>query len=413
MDITSKTFLTVLKAALLGKSADCGRELLPQELQKLFEMAQIHQLLPMFYEALYQRIRKEELPAAAAVKQQVMRQVMRQTIKTSEFFALNRNLQASGVKPLVVKGIICRNLYPKPDLRASGDEDILIPPAQFAACHEVLTAFGMQTTTKADTLAAAYEVPYRKAESPLYIELHKHLFPPEAEAYADLNRFFDGVFERAVEVDIQGNRVYTMEYTDHLFYLICHAYKHFLHSGFGIRQVCDIILFANRYGSQIDWLCILKNCREIRADRFAAAIFRIGSKYLTFDPEMAAWPREWRRIDVDETALLEDLLSGGLYGDANLSRKHSSNMTLAAVASQKQGSKTKNGVLASAFPPADKLERRYPYLKKRPYLLPVAWCDRLWKYSRETRNTMQNSTADTLRIGNERIALLRQYGILE
>jgi len=413
MDITSKTFLTVLKSALLGESADCGRELLPQELQKLFEMAQIHQLLPMFYEALYQRIRKEELPAAAAVKQQVMRQVMRQTIKTSEFFALNRNLQASGVKPLVVKGIICRNLYPKPDLRASGDEDILIPPAQFAACHEVLTAFGMQTTTKADTLAAAYEVPYRKAESPLYIELHKHLFPPEAEAYADLNRFFDGVFERAVEVDIQGNRVYTMEYTDHLFYLICHAYKHFLHSGFGIRQVCDIIMFANRYGSQIDWLCILKNCREIRADRFAAAIFQIGRKYLTFDPEMAAWPREWRGIDVDETALLEDLLSGGLYGDANLSRKHSSNMTLAAVAAQKQGSKTKNGVLASAFPPADKLERRYPYLKKRPYLLPVAWCDRLWKYSRETRNTVQNSTADTLRIGNERIALLKQYGILE
>lgn len=35
-----------------------------------------------------------------------------------------------------------------------------------------------------------------------------------------------------------------MNASDHLFYLICHALKHFYHSGFGIRQVCDILLFA-------------------------------------------------------------------------------------------------------------------------------------------------------------------------
>lgn len=120
--------------------------------------------------------------------------------------------------------------------------------------------FSMQTTADENEMAAAYEVPYRKAGSPLYIELHKHLFPPESDAYGDLNRFFEGIFDRAVAEDIQGNTVYTMDHTDHLFYLICHSFKHYLHSGFGIRQVCDIIMYANEYGTRIDWMRVLQNC---------------------------------------------------------------------------------------------------------------------------------------------------------
>lgn len=122
-------------------------------------------------------------------------------------------------------------------------------------------------------------------ESPLYIELHKHLFPPESDAYGDMNRFFEGVFDRSIVEDIQGIPVYTMGYTDHLFYLIFHAFKHFLYSGFCMRRVCDIIMFSKKYGRQIDWTKILSNCKEGNADKFAFASFQIGSKYLVFDSE--------------------------------------------------------------------------------------------------------------------------------
>lgn len=40
----------------------------------------------------------------------------------------------------------------------------------------------------------------------------------------------------------------------------------------------DIVLFANAYGSQIDWMRILKRYREIRADLFTATLFQIGQK---------------------------------------------------------------------------------------------------------------------------------------
>lgn len=415
MDVTTKTFLAILKDALNNRQADPGREIGPHEWQKLFHMAGIHNVLPMFYEAVYvlPSLQQTDLAFVATVKRQVRQQVTMQAMRTDAFLTLNQSLQAAGIRPLVVKGIVCRNLYPQPDHRLSSDEDIWIPADQFAKCHQVLTDSGMQTAVDGDQRSEVYEIPYRSTENPLYIELHKHLFPPESDAYGDMNRFFEGAFRRAIPEQIQGNPVYTLGYTDHLFYLICHAFKHFLHSGFGIRQVCDIILYANAYGSRIDWVQILHHCREIHADKFAAAIFQIGSNHLVFDPDQAAYPGDWRKIRVNELPLLEDLLSAGVYGGADMSRKHSSNITLDAVAARKQGRKAKNAVFSSVFPSAAKLEGRYPYLKERPYLLPVAWCSRLWTYSAEAAHSRNNNAADALKIGSKRVELMKEYDILK
>ena len=412
MDATMKNFLAILNAALVNERAELEGEILPEEWNTLFRMAGIHNVMPLFYEAAYPALQQAGLPLLPVIRRKVMQQVLMQTMRTEAFLSLNQTLQAAGVQPLVVKGIICRSLYPNPDCRQSSDEDILITEEQFDTCHRAMLEFGMHTTAEERQLLTAHEIPYRKDGSPLYIELHRHLFPPESDAYGDMNRFFAGVFDRAIPEEIQGNTVYTMSHTDHLFYLICHAFKHFLHSGFGIRQVCDIILYANAYGSQIDWMQVLEHCQEIRAAQFAAALFQIGSKHLVFDPDQAAYPDTWRQISVDEMPMLKDLLSAGVYGGADMSRKHSSNITLDAVAAQKQGRKRQNAVLASAFPSAAKLEGRYHYLKNNPWLLPVAWCSRLWTYSRETRNSRNNNAADALKIGSERIELLKTYDIL-
>ena len=415
METTINLFLKILKAALVNEQAVPEREITPEEWQALFRMARIHNVLPLVYEAVYTVPSLQQMGPGfiLPIKRQMMQQVMIQAMRTQEFLTLNQSLQAAGIRALVVKGIICRELYPKPDYRQSGDEDVLIQAEQFAACHRVMTECGLHTTEDAAALESAHEVPYRKAGSPLYIELHKHLFPPESEAYGDMNRFFEGVHDRAIPEQIQGSTVWTMDHTDHLFYLICHAFKHFLHSGFGIRQVCDIILYANTYGSSIDWMRVLEQCGQIHADQFAAALFRIGEKYLVFDPDKAAYPKVWRKIRVDEIPMLEDLLSAGVFGGADMSRKHSSSITLDAVAARKQGRKTKNAVLTSVFPPVSRLMGRYPYLKKFPWLLPVAWISRLLTYSHEIRNSENNNAADALKIGSARIELMKEYGILK
>ena len=413
MEEINALFLSILKSALCGRQEQ--PRLTPRQWQQLFDMAGIHKVLPLFFETVCGCPSLRELDASYLqdVKRQVMQQVTMQNLRTEEFLALNRSLRAAGITPLVFKGILCRQLYPLPDHRLSADEDLLVPPEQFAAAQQVLLDFGMHVAAETAPSPDAYEVPYRMAGSPLYIELHKRLFSPDSQAYGDLDRFFTDVFTRAETVSVSGQPVLAMDPTDHLFYMICHAFKHFLHSGFGIRQICDIILYANLYGSRIRWDAVWENCRAIHAEKFAAALLRIGSNYLVFDPEQACCPALWQQIPVDELPMLEDLLSGGVYGSASLSRLHSSSITLDAVAAERQGKKRRSGFLVSAFPPASQLKERYPYLQKTSLLLPVAWTQRLWQYLQETRRTKDNRAADALKLGRQRIALLKEYGIID
>ena len=416
MNEINQLFLESLGASLRGERVQWENPLEAEDWAALFQLAQAHHVLPMIFEAVYAcpAAKRADAQLMLLAKRQTMQSVMMQAMKTGEFLALMKHLQAAGVTPCVVKGAVCRSLYPSPDHRISGDEDVLIPPEQFERCHEAMLAFGMQPADLAQDILSAHEVPYGKPGSPLYIELHKHLFPPENDAYGDFNRFFADAHAHTTQILVDGTPLTTLCPTDHFFYLICHAFKHFLHSGFGIRQVCDILLFADRYAREIDWTAVLENCRDIRAEQFVAALLKIGRKYLGFNPNAAGVPQAWQEIAVDEGPMLSDLLDSGVYGGASMSRLHSSTLTLGAVAADKRGKKAGGNVLRTLFPSRKALEGRYPFLRTRPWLLPVAWLRRIMHYAGERRGPgTDNRAAESLRIGSERVELLRRYGVIK
>lgn len=176
----------------------------------------------------------------AVTKQQVIGQVLNQTVRSAEFSDLYHKLRSAGLHPIVVKGQLCSRLYPLKDHRISADDDLYIPDAEFMACHEQLLANGLTTDTPADELPTADEVSYTKDGSPLYIELHRPLFDSAEDAHDEINRFF--VDLNPVETD----GLLAMPPHEHLLYLLLHAYKHFVRSGIGARQFCDIGLWARR-----------------------------------------------------------------------------------------------------------------------------------------------------------------------
>ena len=146
------------------------------------------------------------------------------------------------------------------------------------------------------------------------------------------------------------------------------ADKHFLHGGVGIRQLCDMGLFVQRYGGEIQWQHILDACRSLHIDRLAAAMFRIGAEHLALPlPEIFAGYEEAVQ------PLLEDILSGGVYGMSDLDRAHSSTLTLEAVAAERQG-RRRGGVLRSV-------------LRSHKWLLPAAWTQRVWETTYSARST--------------------------
>ena len=126
-----------------------------------------------------------------------------------------------------------------------------------------------------------------------------------------------------------------------------------------------------------------------------------------------SYPEEWQKIQIDEEPMLEDLLESGIYGNSSLSRMHSSNITLNAVVAGKKGRKVDGTVLRTVFPPLRQMEYRYTYLKKAPFLLPVAWAERILKYRKETGQMPGNEAVESVKIGSRRTEMMKQYGIIK
>lgn len=395
---TETQFLHIAKAAISGGDLPAEKVDWPA----IFTLANQQKLLPILFEAVRKTPAAEENAALFAVtKQQVIGQVLNQTVRSAEFPDLYHKLRSAGLHPIVVKGQLCSRLYPLKDHRISADDDLYIPDAEFMACHEQLLANGLTTDTPADEMPTADEVPYTKGGSPLYIELHRRLFDSSEDAHDELNGFFTDL--NPAEID----GFLAMPPHEHLLYLLLHAYKHFVRSGIGLRQFCDIGLWAREYHTEIDWQRLREQCESVHAATFAAAAFRIAKDYLGIEFDL---PAPWSDA-VDAEPLLHDSLCGGVYGSNDLTRLHSSTVTLNAVKASRTGEKS--SVLRTVFPKREYLERRYPYLKKRPYLLPVAWAQRLAHYASEKQSGADSSASGSIKLAKERIELMKQYGVMD
>lgn len=387
---TETQFLHIVRVAVSGGEIPAENV----DWSAVFALAGQQKLLPLVFEAARKAPAAAENTALfASVKQQVVAQVLSQTVRAAEFAALYQKLRAAGLHPIVVKGRLCSRLYPLEDYRISADDDLYIPDGEFPACHEALLENGLTTDTPGNELATADEVPYTKKGSPLYIELHRRLFDSAEDAHDDLNRFFSDL--QPTEID----GFLAMPPHEHLLYLILHAYKHFVGCGIGLRQFCDIGLWARVYHDQIDW-------QSLHAAMFARAAFCIARDGLGI---AFALPAPWDAA-IDTEPLLHDTLCGGVYGSNDYTRLHSSTVTINAVKASRTGERS--GVLRTVFPKRAYLERRYPYLQKRPYLLPAAWLARMVHYAAEKRTGADNSAAGAIRLARERIALMRYYDIL-
>ena len=395
---TETQFLHIAKVAISG--GDLPIEIV--DWPAIFTLANQQKLLPILFEAVRKTPAAEENATLFAVtKQQVIGQVLNQTVRSAEFADLYRKLRTAGLHPVVVKGQLCGRLYPLKDHRISADDDLYIPDAEFMACHEQLLANGLTTDTPTDELATADEVSYTKKGSPLYIELHRHLFDSAKDAHDELNHFFTDL----TPVEIDG--FLAMPPHEHLLYLLLHAYKHFVRSGIGARQFCDIGLWARAYHAEIDWQRLHEQCESVHAATFAAAAFRIAGDYLGIEFDL---PAPWDG-SIDAEPLLHDTLCGGVYGSNDYTRLHSSTVTLNAVKASRTGEKS--SVLSTVFPKREYLEHRYPYLKKRPYLLPVAWVQRIAHYASEKQSGTDNSASGSIKLAKERIELMKQYDIMD
>lgn len=405
---TKQLFLEIIKGTLSGERCN----LLPisvQKLPRLLGLAQAHKLLPVIVDAVHDCDAVADWKDFEAYKLAARVQVVQQALQEQEFLAVYGRLKAVGICALVLKGCVCRSVWPNGDLRLSADEDLYVRPEDYEAVCAVLKECGMEWDGK-ESSHKTFETGWRKPGSTLYIEVHQKLFSPHFASVSYLQAYVDDAFDRAAEYAVvHGSvNVWSMSPQDHMLYLLLHAFTHFINSGFGIRQVCDIGLWAKDYSASIDWERLYQMLEDARLLFFAASVFMIAKNDLGIDLSL---PECWRLLSVDQRPMLEDLLDSGAYGGSSMSRSHSGPFTREAVVASRER-RHKQGLLRHAFPPKAELIWDYPELNTHPAQLPNVWVKRLIRYWKETRNTVSNSAKESIQIAKKRELLLKMYKII-
>lgn len=152
-------FLEGVSAAVHGRRVH-WEALSPELWPGLFRLAETQKLLPLLADAVSECPGADTDPFCAAARKAARRQVMLQAQKDAAFRPVYEGLRQAGIRALVVKGSLCRTVYPNGALRISADEDLLVPESRFAAACRFLADAGLT-----EALLEAYEVDRPTAEA--------------------------------------------------------------------------------------------------------------------------------------------------------------------------------------------------------------------------------------------------------
>ncbi len=380
--------------------------------EPLFALSHAQGVAPVVWHALSSDQRAlRDCPAALAAlwRADSDRESAAQAQREAQFLDLYQLLRESGLHPLVLKGAVCRSLYAWPTLRASCDEDILLQKDEFEEFDILIRACGFFRDEK-----QSHAVSYTEPESALHVDVSFEPFRSYHAFNRKQNAAFRDVFDRAEELDISGTKVLTPEPTKNLLFLILHHLKHFCSGGAGLRMLCDIVAFTERFSGRIDRDRLCRTLRDFGLERYVGALEAIGRRYLGLPPEDAILPGSADGAR-DVRDLLDDMFAAGSHGTLSHTRVQSARITLAALDDGAgRGSVWKNLL----FPARGRMLAKYSWAEDRPLLLPAAYAARIagvmFSVARgRLHGSGKDADAEWIALGKRRVDLLQKYGILD
>lgn len=406
---TEYLLLQLLSSSVHGTEV-VESKLIYDEWIELLSLTQAHNVLPLVFEKAIEIENFVDTPIVSRYMTDVMSVVAGQARRTEAFLTLYKAFLKVDIHPIVMKGLICRQLYGEYcDHRPSGDEDILILKSEYEQVQQILQENGYRseyhdiTDAQLDDLQ---EVTFYSGQTGLSIEVHLNPIGHEDGWRRQLNDCFRDVFQNCREEVIDGVPVMTMSHTDHMLFLILHAFKHLTVGGFGIRQVIDILLYAEKYGAECDWKYLYRVLKEIKANSFFIDLIYIGNQYLGFNIDITEKPN-------CPEELLKEILDCGIFGNATQVQRTAVHMTSAAMRGKDHQNQSRiKTLLYAIFPDRANMLSLHPELQEKPWLLPICWIKRWGRFLAHNKANGGNLAAESMKISKRRIELLKKYDIL-
>jgi hypothetical protein len=325
-----------------------------------------HQIYPLLYPVI------KDISSPQHISCELKETWKINTIKTAlylnmQILQLSKVFQSfndTGVPVIALKGLILRNLYPNPDLRTMGDADILVHKEDLDKVRTILTQMDYIETKEPTPAHIAFV--HKK-----YCPIEVHWTLADDRYLGAISNFEETVWDRAVEIKIGSASVLCLCTEDFLMHLCIHMAVHMRSGGFGLRQLCDLVLFVENSMPQLDWAYFCKSIKQNGIEKFTAAIFRVCN--ILFNLEI---PQKLKKLPVEYKyvkMLIKDIFDSGVFGMKSLDRLFGNNLLNADIIFKDSNSTKINNVLKLICPPVNMLPEGYSYAKKYKILIPAAW----------------------------------------
>jgi len=290
------------------------------------------------------------------LKQLVLNSVSKTLMQVNELKELERIFEEQAITNQVLKGAVMKFIYPAPEMREMSDIDMLVHEEDMVRAANVLCqrGYSLQKEETIELHDVYMKRPY------MCVELHRALY--DKTVGVAQYEYFKDLSKRVLKEGCQ----YTYDFSKEEFYvyMMAHMAKHFAMKGCGIRNLVDIYVYNQKFQEEMN--------REIIEREL------IDCGILTFAKHMEKLSKIW--LEGEESSgfyddLFEYMLNAGIYGKGQNDIWHK--FAQESISEEEVNQKMLKHWFW--FPPISYMEKRYTWLKKRPYLLLAAWMIRGFK----------------------------------
>lgn len=372
MNTTEKQFIDLLSNSI--RNEVCKKKYDNVDWNELMNLSRKHKIEGLIYSALNKSRLLENIDEDKVneLKKEVFFTGVTQISNMSKLEIVFNEFSKENVPVIVLKGLVVREYYPQPEQRSMSDADIFVKAKDLNKSKKILIDLGY---TEVDA-EASHHIKYIKSGYPM-IELHWHVM--KRDGFSDeLDLFEDDIWDRTIEVKVKGAKVLSLGYEDLALHLCMHMAAHLAASGFGVRQIADLVLLVEKKGHLIDWTLFINKAEEFGFKKFIIIMFKICNILFSMDI-----PKEMAVYKIDDEEMFESLIStifdGGVYGKKDMASNFANQ-----VAFNYKG-KDSNATIGAIrryfrfiFPSIETMSDKYSYARKIRILTPIAWIHHLF-----------------------------------
>lgn len=397
MENNEKLFLSALSESLhdykesVSPAAEkIASEAVPADtVRELWAISQSQKTVPLLYDFLC--IREIEIPPdiSADMKHEIASYAIAfyQNTYFSDFIC---NLfDKADIPYALIKGVLLSSLYPKPECRRFSDIDILINDTKaFKQASALLLEYGF--TREPSNGDHHHEFYLEKKGRNYLVELHQNFI--SSQMNKKLNNNIKKLYH---SLTLDKKLPVTLEAV----YLLLHMLQHILDAGFGIKLLCDWVLYLEKNTEKLDSGDFENILKELELFSFSKNITIFCAEYLglTTYPKCFHYETLTQEMKQMLESLSEDIFSGGEYG-----KNDSSRMILMKG----------NFRLSDYFFELHRqTKKNYPKLWKTILPLPVLWGMTGFKFIYNNKQIRHTDTGTILKTTKKRQRLLEHLNI--